>query len=251
MSFALQVRPLFRVTVRQDGSDALLPGFSFRPSAATVRRLADHALLFQGREAGLEIFYCTNPLASSPLLGRIRNRVRFTFEVHQADPSFYKTYLPDLTPATGPQIYLDNLNGAGVLPPVPLTELTAGAFVQAADMVKVRPPVFTAAIAIDGGPAPTELLVKDKFDPTRIVLHAPITVSPGAKLGMTKIDLSAQPAGPYLLHTNVAGTASHALYVDEALTAARVFGVLDLYWASAQDAVAPGGISYVVRFKKR
>lgn len=252
MSFTLEFRRLFKVSVRENGAGPLLPGFSFEPMPATQGRLANHQLLFQARDAGFEVFYRSNPLVAPALLGRISGHVRFTFAVRQSDPDFLKRYEPDLTPATGPQFYLDNLTAAGLIQPNTTDTLAAGPVVQAVDASRVVPPVFQVAADISGPQAPTKFVVREKYNPgPSPVAEAPIEASGGAAQGLAKIDLSRQPTGPYTLKTDAPGAVATTIYVDEEAAEAGVFGVVDIHWQSAQDTAPAGGVSYVIRFRKR
>ncbi len=252
MSFILEFRRLFKVSVRENGAGPPLPGFSFEPTPATQVGLADHQLLFRARDAGFEVFYRSNPLVTPALLGAISGPVRFSFAMRQSDPDFLKRYEPDLTPATGPQFYLDNLTAAGVIQPNTTDTLAAGAVVQAEDATRVYPPVFQVAADTSGPQAPTKFVVREKFNPgPSPVAEALIGVADGAAQGLAKIDLSKQATGAYTLKTDAPGAVAHTIYVDEELAEAGVFGVVNIHWQSAQDTAPAGGVPYVIRFRKR
>ena len=94
MSFILEHHRLFNVAIEEDGSGDGLDGFVFLPSKDTQQRMKDHQLLFRSVEEdgsgehGFEVYYRTNPLAASPLLGQINQRARFSFFLFQQKISF-------------------------------------------------------------------------------------------------------------------------------------------------------------------
>ncbi len=252
MSFILEFHRLFKVSVRENGAGPLLSGFSFEPTPATCRRLADHQLVFRAREAGFEVFYRANPLVTPALLGRITGPVRFTFAMCQSDLHFLERYEPDLTPTTGPQLYLDNLTVTGDIQPNTTDTLSVGAVVQAADAVRIYPPVFQVTTDTSGPQAPTKFIVRKKFNPGPTALvEAPIDASGGARQGFAKIDLSRQPPDLYTLETNAANATVATICVDQELAGSRALGLVDIHWQSAQDTAPTGGVSYIIRFRKR
>ena len=250
MSFVLQYLRLYTVAM-QDADGEALPGFAFTPTSRTRRRLADHQLVFRSREAGFEVYYRLNPQAGDPLLGRITQRVRFTFLFTQRDAGFFTRYEPMLTPATGPQLYLDNLTASGTIQPAATVTLTADAVVQPADAVKIHPRKFLAATDIAGPPPPTRFTVRDKFAPDTVVLQAPIAVTPGARRAATTIDLSARPPGVYTLETDAPGAAPRTIYADDDVAGTPALGVVDVHWQTPQDTAPAGGAAYVIRFRER
>ncbi len=252
MSFILEFHRFFKVSVRENGAGPLLPGFSFEPTPETRGRLAEHQLVFRAREAGFEVFYRANPLNAPALLGRIAGPVRFAFAMRQSDLHFLERYEPDLTPATGPQLYLDNLTTAGAIQPNTTDTLSVGAVVQPADAVRIYAPVFQVAADTSGPQAPTKFIVRKKFNPGLTpVAEVPIDTAGGAVRSFAKIDLSRQLPGPYTLETNAAGATAATIYVDAELAGSSALGLVDIHWQSAQDTAPAGGVSYVIRFRKR
>jgi hypothetical protein len=248
MSFVLQYRRLFTVSV-QDEAGAAIPGFAFVPASRTLALLANHQLTFRSRAAGFEVFYRVNPLAADPLVGRIGHRIRLTFPFALTEPGFFERYEPDLTPASGPQLYLDNLTPAGAIQPPATTTLTTGPVAQVADAMKVYPRRFLATADLGGGGAPTKFTVRGKFAPGDVILEAPVVAAAGAGQAAVRIDLSGHPAGPYTLGTDAAGATPRTIYVDDDLAGAPLLGLVDVHWETAQDS-APAA-AYVIRFRKR
>lgn len=248
MSFLVRYRPFVSVSVQEHGTEKALTGFSLAPTRACARALGDHRLVFRPRANGFRLFYEINPLASDPLMGRIRDRTRFSFALRLFDRSFFDAYEPDLTDDTGPQLYLDNLTPSGNIQAK--DTLTTGTFVRTDDAARVRPPVFHERIDTSGAGAPTELRVKDRFDPAVTVLTASVDDSSGDR-ALTRIDLRARPPGVYSIGTDAAGATARTIYVDQELARTRALGVVDLYWETAQDTAPEDGVPYFIRFRKR
>ncbi|MEQ9126616.1 MAG: hypothetical protein RIM80_29075, partial [Alphaproteobacteria bacterium] len=114
MSFAAAYHPFMTVRTVDDGG-AAVTAFRFQPSDACIRRLGDHRLTFRPRTDGFQVYYRTNPLAAPALIGAIDARARFGFEMRLTDAGFFDAYHPDLDAMTGPQLLLDNLDGAGAI----------------------------------------------------------------------------------------------------------------------------------------
>ncbi|RIK37054.1 MAG: hypothetical protein DCC55_25420 [Chloroflexi bacterium] len=251
MSFVLQFRRLFSVFAQEESGSAILPGFSFAPSEQSRRLMTRHQLLFRARPGGCEVYYRLNPLAADPLLGRISNRVRFTLCMALGEHAFFARYEPDLDAETGPQLYLDNLTAAGAIQPLTEQSLSAGTVVQRADAVKVVPQLFFAPAESGSAGGATRFIVRDKFDPATVVLEAPIDAGPGVTQTLTRIDLSGHSPGPYTLETDATGATVRAIYADNALAGAKILGLVDIYWETPQDTTAPGGVAYLIRFRRR
>ena len=192
-----------------------------------------------------------NPQATDPLLGRISQRVRFSFCLFLSEPDIFQRYEPDLTSDTGPQLYLDNLTPAGAIQPASTQTLTGGAVAQAGDAMKVYPHIFSATADLSGGAPPTKFTVRDKFNPATVVLEVSINASAGVDQAVTKIDMSGHPSGPYTLETDAAGSVPKTIYLDDELAGAQILGLLDIYWETAQDGAPAGGVPYFIRLQKR
>ncbi|HWR83760.1 MAG TPA: hypothetical protein VN285_10680 [Candidatus Deferrimicrobium sp.] len=253
MSFALSYHRLFNVSVRKGDSDTSLTGMRFVPAPRTQELFRNYQIVFRDRGIGFNVYYRTNPRAADPVLGRINSRVRFSFFMFTAETDFFDRYEPDLTPESGPQLYLDNLSAAGSILPEGAEELSlsVGDTVQLADAMKVYPSVFEVSADMSGGSPPTEFKIIDKFDSSTLPLTAPISVAGGGSQGVAKVDASDRPPGPYTLDTDATASVPRVIYIDNDAAAARVLGVLDIHWEKPQDAAPVNGAPFVMRFRKR
>ena len=78
-----------------------------------------------------------------------------------------------------------------------------------------------------------------------------LDTSSGASLASTRIDLSDQTDGPYLLDTDALGSTSLTIYIDNDLAAHGNLGIIDIFWETPQDTVPVGGLNYTMTFKKQ
>ena len=244
MSFVIEYKPMFIVMV-QDSAGKTLPGFSFTPTESTRKRMADHHLLFRRREYGFDVYYQSNPLVAAPLLGPIRSRMQFVFYFNLSEGDFFSRYKPKLTPETGAQFYLDNLTSSGNIQLK--STLSNWISVQTSDAAQLFSPVFTALVPFSGG-APTKFVLRDKFDPTKVICDVPAQVAGGQ--ATAKIDLSKSPPGPYTLETDVGGAKKQTIYVDTELASADSHGLVALSWETPQDSISANGQTYQVKFEK-
>ena len=247
MSLIVAYRPLFNISVLEAASGVAITAIRFAPTNRTERVLNDHQLVFRTREAGLTVYYRSNPSAADTLLGRITRRVQLSFLMRLARKDLLAAYEPDLTAESGPQLYLDNLTPSGNIQAASVETLTTGNSVQAVDAMKSVPPVFDARA--DGAGGPTQFDLAWKFDASTTVASFP--AHGGVNQVSAKIDLSALPRGPYLLKTNAASATPRTVYVDEDVAGEPVLGIVDVHWETPQDAVAADGQDFVIRFKKR
>lgn len=248
MSFVSQFHPFLGVRVEEDPSAQILSGFRLVPTEDCRKVLNNRAIVFRPRESGFQLFYETNPLAADPLLGPITSREQFSFALTSDRADLFELYEPDLTAATGPQLYLDNLTPSGNIQTK--TTLTVSTVVATGDAVRIAPPVFESTVDVSGGSPPTQLTVKEKFPPNSVVLQAAIPPSAGGRSAV-KVDLSDESPGLFTLETNAAGSPVTTVYVADELAGTGVLGVVDLFWESRQDTVAAGGIAYSIRLRKR
>jgi hypothetical protein len=251
MSFTIQYRPLIFVTVQDGSSSKPLPVFSFVVGSRTRRLMQDHQLHFRSSSAGFAIYYCQNPEAPDPLLGRITSRVRLSFLISLATPDFFDRYEPTLTPESGPQLYLDNLTSGGSIQTAAGSTLSAGDLVQVEDAMQLVPRVFSKAADVSGASPPTKFVVRKKFNPGVVVLEARIMAAAGSSYGTGTIDLSGEPEGPYILETDPSSGSPRTIYADDHLVRQPTLGLVDLYWETAQTTAPAEGVEYVVGFQKR
>lgn len=246
MSLSRAWLPLLTVAVEDDTSHGRLNELALVPTRACRDKLADHHLVFRPYQGGMRLFYQTNPEAADPLLGRVTGRTRFSFALVQSG-NLLEHYRPDLTAEAGPQLHLHNLTPTGKIQTK--NTLTIGTSVQETDAIKICAPVFVVPVDMSG--APTKVRVHERFDADTILASFDIAAAPGSARALTRIDLSALPAGPYLLDTDAVGSVARAIYVDHELAARPALGVVDLYQQAAQDSVPADGLSYFIRFQPR
>ena len=108
-------RPVVTVTVEEKGTGKAIPALGFEPTSATAQRLADHKLVFRPRANGFQLYAQFNPEAGNARLGAIAARTSFVFGIRLTEADFLARYHPDLDPATGPNLYLANLDADGTV----------------------------------------------------------------------------------------------------------------------------------------
>lgn len=246
MSFVIAFRPFCQVACSDDAGDPV-HAFRFRPTADGARKLADHRMLFRPRPDGFALYYQGNPEVADPLLAPIAARTRFGFTMSLAEPDFFARHHPDFTQATGPQLYLDNLSGAGAIQSGgPLTE---AAEVEVEDAARLGARKFAARVDLTP-PAPVSLDVTDKFSGAAVT-SAAVNAAAGATATVVEIDLVGEPSPVFGLTETPPGTETTTIYTDDAVAAAAPLGVLDIYWDQRQDAVPAAGLDYSVVFRRR
>ena len=251
MGFVLDYQPFFKVTVVEEGSARPLAGLSFGPTARCARLLRDHQLVFRARETGFAVYFATNPRSADPLMGQITRLARFGFAMRLKDSAFFTRYAPDPASLPAAQFYFDNLLGSGAIQPASQQHLSVEALVDTADTARILPHVFFATADLSGGSIPTKHLVKKKFAPSVTVREVTINTGSGGSLASTRIDLSGQPDGPYLLVTDASGSIPQTVYLDDALAGQGSLGIIDIFWQTPQDTVPMGGQNYTMTFKKQ
>jgi hypothetical protein len=251
MGFVLDYQLFFKVSVVEEGSGSPLKGFFFSPTSRCVRLLSDHQLIFRARETGFSVYFATNPRAADPLMGKITRLSQFGFAVRLKDSTFFNRYAPDPAAMPDAQFYFDNLLDSGDIQLASRQHLSAGAFINVDDAARIHPHVFFAKADLSGGTVPTKHLVKEKFDPSVTVKEVTIDTSSGASLASTRIDLSDQPSGPYLLDTDAVTHTPQTIYLDNALAAEGNLGIIDIFWETPQDTVPAGGLNYTMTFNKQ
>lgn len=251
MGFVLDYQPFFKVNVVEEGSGSPLAGLFFAPTSRCVRLLSDHQLIFRARETGFAVYFATNPRAADPLMGKITRLSQFGFTVRLKDSTFFSRYVPDQAEMPAAQFYFDNLLDSGVIQPASRQHLSGGAFIDVDDAAGIHPHIFFAKVVLSEGTAPTKHIVKEKFDPSVTVKEVTIDASSGVSLASTRIDLSDQTDGPYLLDTDATGSTPITIYIDNDLAAQGDLGIIDIFWETPQDTVPVGGLNYKMTFKKQ
>jgi len=245
MSFAAAYHPFMTVRTADDGGGAVT-AFRFQPSDDCVRRLGDHRLTFRPRADGFQLYYRTNPLAATALVGAIGARTRFGFEMRIADAGFFNAFHPDLDATTGPQLLLDNLDGAGAVQAG--GSLAAAATVEQDDAGRIVRRVHDVAVDM-AAPAPTALTVAERFGG---VAEPPIPVpATTAATQLVAIDLRKAEGVAFTIAETPPSPPARAIYADDRAAGLGLAGVVDLYWETAQDTVPAGGLTFDITFRRR
>ena len=226
-----------------------LAGFSAAPTPSTRHKLNNHKLRFRGVDGGFELSYQTNPLAEKPLVGAIDDRTRLTFGLFQGDASFFRRFKPEFSKGDGPQIGLSNLWAFADDPPDGKDTITVSNVVGAKDLLKVQPGVFDVKENVNGG-APAKFTAQYGHD-AAVKSDFEVAKAEDATVVTAKIDLSRLPDGPYTLKSDADGAKGRSIYKSDELAAARVFGVIDIYWEGAQTSAPSEGERYFVRFERQ
>jgi hypothetical protein len=249
MSFRIDYQPFFFVALEEQNTGKILTDLVLQPTAACRQLLANRHMIFKARENGGQVFFQKNPLADDPLLGRISERIQFSFILSLKRTDFFELYKPDLSIETGPHLYFDNLTISGNIQAK--DSLTIGNAVQASDAIRITPSVFVERIDVSDDPPPTFMVVQRIFDPPTIVPDVPIPSSTGTNQVQTKINLTSFPSGVYSVTTNQPDAKINKYYIDDEIASQRAIGVVDIFWEDSQDTAPEGGVPYVIRFEKR
>jgi len=249
MSFAIDYQPFFSVNVEEQNSGKTLTDMSVRPTATCQQLLTDRHMVFKARESGGQVFYQRNPLANEPLLGRITERIQFSFILSLKRTDFFDLYQPDFTTETGLHLYFDNLTVSGNVQTK--DPLTIGSLVQASDAIHICPSVFVETVDVSGETPPTSIVIKRIFDPPIAVPDVPIPSSTGTPQALTKIDLTSFPSGVYTVTTNQPEAKTRRFYIDDEIAKQPVVGIIDIFWEDSQETAPAEGVPYVIRFEKR
>ena len=245
----LAFRPAFTVTVDEQGTGKAVSALGFEPTPTTERRLADHRMVFRPRAAGFQLYAQFNPEAGDARLGPITARTSFVFAIQLMESDFLARYHPDLDPATGPNLYLANLDADGSVRPS--GALGLGATVERADAARIVGRRLNARADLTAVPAPTSLKVTDRFDPARTVADVAVAASAGSTTAAVAIDLSADAADAFSLAPQPADTPRTTLFADDELAGRGAFGVLELVAAPTAGPDPAGGRAYTATFRRR
>ncbi|CAN0425969.1 unnamed protein product, partial [Ectocarpus sp. 13 AM-2016] len=211
----------FYIRVLDADSGNPIEGMEFIPSLECKVNLEKHRLLLKKRTGGLDIYYQENPEAASPLLAPIKKRTKFGFGLVISDPDFFSRYDPDLNDP--PQLYFDNLDGAGALLAGATEVLSENSQVQLVDTAKIYAKTFSVATDLTVAPAPTSYSIKEKHGPATLQTVL-IDNSLGTNQVTTKLNDPIQQAasyvdasGPYLLESDSGLPATSTIYLDDQL----------------------------------
>ncbi|WP_432695146.1 hypothetical protein ACQUQP_11360 [Marinobacterium sp. YM272] len=243
MSFRRDYLPLFGIHFIDHSSGDPIPGVSATPLATCQRALNDHQLLFKTRPFGCQVYYSTNPWASSPVLGEVTRRVSFDFSLHLPG-DFYQRYLPDLTERK--QLHLHNLANNGDIKAGNTVTVSAGTAVAGADAVRALPKRFE--IPLNLTPATTELQVRRQFGSSLVTSIDRDELGEGERIG---IDLRQLDSGRYRLATDdQPGQHTHVL-LDNELASGDAQGMVSIVMDDSQQLAPAEGFRFEVRFEPR
>ncbi len=242
-------RPFVTATVEENGTGKAIHALGFEPTSATAQRLADHKLVFRPRANGFQLYAQFNPEAGNARLGAVAARTSFVFGIRLTEPDFLARYHPDLDRATGPNLYLANLDADGTVRAS--GGLSLGATVEKADAARIVARRLNARADLTATPEPASLKVTDRFDPSRTVADVPVDAIANSTSAAVAIDLSADLAAAYTLAPQPANKPKTTLFADVELAGRGAFGVLELV---AEPSVGPepaGGRKYSATFRRR
>lgn len=242
-------RPFMTLTVAENGTGAAIGALGFAPTTATVRRLADHKLIFRRRANGFQLYAQFNPEAGNARLGPIAVRRSFVFGIRLTEPDFLARYHPDLDPATGPNLYLANLDADGSVRGA--GSVSVGATVEKADAARIVARRLNAKADLTATPAPVSLKVTDRFDPARTVADVPVDAIAASTSATVAIDLSADLAAVYSLAPQPADLPRTTLFIDDELAGRGAFGALELVAEPSAGPEPAGGRIYSATFRRR
>jgi hypothetical protein len=242
-------RPFITVAVEEDGTGKAIRALAFAPTPRTAARLADHRLVFRPRPDGFQLYAQHNLEAGGARLAPIAARTAFHFGIRLAQSDFLARYHPDLDPATGPCLYLANLEADGAVRAS--GALSRGATVEAADAARIVGRRLNALADLSLSPKPTSLKLTDRYDPARTVATAPVAAPAGSASAAVAFDLGADPATAFTLAPQPGGVPKTTLIADDDLAGRGAFGVLELVAAPMPGPDPTGGRKYVARFRRR
>lgn len=251
MSRILAWRRFLEVRFEDDNTQPL-EAFAVRATADTRERLTRYRLIARPIPSGLAIYYRVFPDLLPTLRGPITSRVRFSFTMHLRDTDFFTRFEPDLVPATGANLQLDNLDEAGAIL-ADGASLSIGATVSVADAVQIGRRALPLTVNLNPSP-PTHVralhpLTGAAFVPPVQALVEPLT---GAASFSTTLQIP-ETADPLVRVVEVpAGPLDRRAYADDSVTVSGAIGVIDLYWETAQDTVpVTTGQVYRAVFERR
>jgi len=257
MGFSISYQRLFRVRVREQGTDNAVRSWVFSPTSACASLLKRYQLVFKSQDDGFDVYYKSYPLASTPIPAKIEDLVQFTFGIRITDPSFMGKYEPDTVEV--PQFYLDNLTASGNISAG--KNLTAATRLDSADLAYIKQQTFTLKTELPTGNEPSEWRLKEKFGTNAIIQTFPIEVPTASTMPYVYVPINdpvrhpskyVAKEGPYLLETDKTSPATATVYLNNAAKQSAFNGVLDVYWNSIQSsAPADTGKEYQIVLKPK
>lgn len=241
-------RPCFGVTVKDDKGKEL-PVLTFEPTASTLRRIEDHRLVFRPRAAGFQLYGQYAPEAGNARLAPITRRTSLVFAIRLAESDLLDRYHPDLDAASGPNLYLANLDDDGTVRAS--GSLSRGDTVEQADAARITGRRLNARADLSATPKPVTLKVIDRFDPARMLANPPVDAIDDATRANVAIDLSQDAANAYTLAPQPSGTPRTTLFVSDELAGRGAFGALELVLAPFPGPDPAAGRQYTIKFRRR
>lgn len=242
-------RPFVTVTVLEQGTGKEIGGLRFEPAPATALRLADHRLVFRTRDSGFQLYAQFNPEFGNARLSALAARTSFVFCIRLTEPGFLARYHPDLDSATGPNLYLANLDARGGVRAK--GRLSRGKTVTQADAARIVARRLTARASLVGKPQPASLKVTERFNPSRTVADIPVDAIAKSTAAAVAIDLSTDLARVYTLAPQPRGKPETTLFADNELAGCGAFGVLELVAEPSAGPEPAGGRKYSAIFRRR
>jgi hypothetical protein len=240
--------PFIGVSVAENGTGKPIAALNFEPTPATARRLADYRLIFRPRAGGFQLYARNNPAAGNARLAPITARAAFVFSVRTAEADFLTRYHPDLDPATGPNLYLSNLNADGTARPN--GQLSLGATVEQADAARIVGRRLNARADLAAPTRPTSLKVTDRYAAARTVADVPVFAAAGSESASVAIDLTGDAASAYTLSPQPSG-AKTMLFADDELAGLGALGALQLIAEPFPGPDPAAGRAYTAIFRRR
>ena len=252
MTYAVRYHPLFRIRIRELGTDKGIQGIRCRPTRRSVIKLRNHRLVFKAAPSGFDVFFSTNPLAGNAVMGRISplHPVVLSFAMVADTPAALSAYEPIGEANESSQFYLDNLLADGSLHAGTDSPMSTGASVSNSDAVRMYGHEFSLRASDVAGAAKVQIrhLVTN-----RVALQQPLNLDPEkVDLSRPAIDMRNAEPGPYKIapNPNPAAQDLRKIYVDDELVRGNTVAAIDVHWRSLQDP-ATQIATYVVSFKPR
>jgi hypothetical protein len=242
-------RPFMTVTVEEQGTRKSIAALVFTPTIRTTRRLADHKLVFRRRANGFQLYAQHNVVAGDVRLAPIATRTSFQFRITLNEPDFLDRYHPDLNQATGPCLYLCNVDEDGTVRAS--GSISGGSTVEQGDAARIVGRRLISRADLTRSPKPTSLRVTDRHAPSRTVANVPIDATPGAESATVAIDLTEDAGNAYTLKPQPGGSPQAALFADDEMAARGAFGALELVARPFPGPSPSAGRLFTATFRRR
>ena len=242
-------RPFMGVAVEEQGTRKRIAALVFAPTTRTTRRLADHKLVFRPRVNGFQLYSQNNVVAGDVRLAPITTRTAFHFSITLNEPDFLDRYHPDLNPATGPCLYLCNVDEDGTVRAS--GSVSGGSTVEQGDATRIVGRRLISRADLTRSPKPASLRVTDRHDPSRTVATVPISAVAGAESATVTIDLTNDAGHAYTLNPQPGGNPKAALFVDDEMAGRDAFGALELVARPFPGPDPSAGRLFTATFRRR